>query len=73
MSLQASDILEPADKATVHGIVTKLSPVKDGKWNEQKKYFGVTWSTISPLFEQCVFTKSSTGGYWSSIGNQLHL
>ena len=39
-SLRASDNLEPVDKATVHGIVTKLSPVKDSKrpGNEQK-YF----------------------------------
>ena len=40
-SLRASDNLEPVDKATVHGIIMKLSPVKDSKQpgNEQKKYF----------------------------------
>ena len=38
MDLRASDKLEPVDKATVHGIVTRLSPVKDSKRSE-KKYF----------------------------------
>ena len=38
MSLLASNKLEPIDKATVHGIVTRLSPVKDNKRSE-KKYF----------------------------------
>ena len=36
--MQAGDKLEPIDKATVHRIVTRLSPVKDSKRSE-KKYF----------------------------------
>lgn len=34
-----SEIECPLDKATVHGIVTDLSPIKSSRKNEQIKYF----------------------------------
>ena len=61
MSLRASDTLEPADKATVHGIVIKLSPVKDSKRNEQKKYFECRLVNDKSIVRAVCFHKEQHG------------